>query len=133
MLTPAQKWISVALGLGLWIAGILVIRYTWRFQLFGDHPTGVASYVISVPLAFAMVWIMRRAAGLGRDQVSTGVAIAAAVAGLADGLAMTWAQNLYGGSGTSLELLPVAAWLLWVIGCVLAVAAIQANKPRQYQ
>jgi hypothetical protein len=131
MLTRAQKWMSAALGFGLWIAGILVIRYTWRYQLFGDHPTGIASYVISIPLAFGMVWIMRRAAGLTKHQLPSGVAIAVAVAGLADGLAMTWAQALYGGSGSSLELLPVAAWLLWVIGCVLAVASL--SKPWEHQ
>ena len=72
-----------------------------------------------MPLAWATVDLARRIAG-GRTALLEATAVACIPALLLDGLALTWAQPIYGAAAMPLQ--GPAAWLLWFVGVSLAVA-----------
>ena len=115
----------VGLGVLFWLIAVLFIRYSLPAGVFG-RPTAPVLFVLTVPAAWVLVWILKRAAALRTDQLVAGVAVASAAALLCDGAALTWTPFLY--AADSASLLPVAVWLLWGVGVCLALALVAARR-----
>ena len=121
---------AALLGVLLWLEAAVFIRYGAPPWLFGGTAASVGLFALTIPLAWVLVWCLRRVSAQGRGQVVVGVAIVAAAACLCDAVALTWQPTLYGERPG--ELLPAFAWLFWFVGIslVLAVAADRRRASR---
>jgi len=113
------------LGVVLWLLFALLIRYSIPTGLFGNAAASALLFAAAFPLAWLMIRLCRRVAALSPGQVVPGVVVASAAALSCDGLALTWAPNLYGPDAASI--LPAAAWLFWGVGVSLALALAVAE------
>ena len=114
------------LGVALWLLFALLIRYSIPAGLFGSTAASALLFAAAIPGAWLLVQLCRRTAPLTPEQSGPGVAGAASAALPCDGVALTWAQSLYGDDPTSVLL--AAAWLLWGVGACLAVALLVARR-----
>ncbi len=120
-LSRRQAVVLVALALLFWLMAALFIRYAGPAGLFAGAASA-ALFALTIPSAWLLIWICKRAAGLGTGQIVAGIALASAAALFCDGVALTWSPSLYGGDRAAL--LPAAAWLLWGVGTCLTSALI---------
>lgn len=122
----ANQVMSLAvLGVVAWLLAALFIRCTMGWGFFSPAAS-VPLFALTVPGAWTLAWIGKRVGPLLPSQLVPGVAVACAAAMLCDGIALTWTPTLYGGA--SANLLPAAAWLLWGVGVIFAVALISARR-----
>lgn len=124
-LRQGQIVILTSLGFLFWLMAALFIRYGVPADLFGGTASAML-FALSVPCALLLVLTSKRVAGLRPDQLVAGVAFAAAVAMLCDGVTLTWFPALYGGA--SENLVPAAAWLLWGVGVCLILAFVDGAR-----
>ncbi len=117
---------AALLGIVLWLDAALFIRYGAPSWLFAGAAAGVALFVLTIPLAWMLVWCLQRISPQGSNQVVAGVAIAAAAACLCDAVALTWRPTLYGERPG--EQLPAFAWLFWFVGVSLALAVAMGRR-----
>lgn len=124
MLSGRQVAILVLLGLALWGAATAYIRLLPG--MMADPLAGDLSFVTAIPMAWLSIILVRRAAGLSRDQLMAGVSVVGAAAMLIDGAVLHWAPAVYGTSETVVRL--GAAWLLWGYGVSLAIALLMVRR-----
>ncbi len=122
-LSSRQVAILVTWGVLLWFAVAMFIRYAPP-ALFGRGIATSLLFAAALPIAWVTIWVTRRVASLGPNQLVAASALASAAAMLCDGIALTW-SSLYG-SGT--DLVPAAAWLLWGVGAILVAAFVAAHR-----
>jgi len=125
-LRPWQAASLVALGIVLWFLAAMLIRYGIPAGLFGSKASIAVLYAATIPGAWLLVRLCRRTGALTPEQIVPGVAIASAAALPCDGMALTWAPQLYGPDAASI--LPAAAWLLWGVGFCLTLAVVNAGR-----
>lgn len=123
MLERTQLVKLVLIGLGLWVAATLYVRFFPAAML--DPVMGSLSFVTTFGFAWLSIVIIQQAAGLSRDQLVAGVCVVGAVAMMIDGVVLRWAPAVYGESETVVRL--GAAWLLWGYGVSLAIALLMAR------
>ncbi len=116
----------VALGVALWLLFALLIRYVMPTGWFASPTISVLLFMACIPSAWLLVRLCQRTAALTPEQLVPGVAIASAAALPCDGVALTWAPQLYGADAASI--LPAAAWLFWGAGVCLALAFVMAGR-----
>jgi len=116
----------MALGVALWLLFALLIRHVMPTGWFASPTISVLLFAACVPSGWLMVRLCQRAAALKPEQLVPGVAIASAAALPCDGVALTWAPQLYGADAASI--LPAAAWLFWGAGVCLALAFVMAGR-----
>lgn len=109
-----------SLAVLLWYVAARCIRVGLPAGLYGG-PSGAVLFAASVGIAWPAVRLGAWVGALRPPQVLPGIVFACAVAMLCDGLALTWAPGVYGGTSPRLAL--GAAWLLWGVGAILLVAA----------
>ncbi len=121
----ANQVVSLAVfGVVAWLVAALFIRYSTPWGLFSSAAS-VPLFVLTVPGAWLLVRVGRRVGSLQPSQLVAGIAVADAAALLCDGIALTWAPALYGTDAASI--LPAAAWLLWGVGVIFALALFSAR------
>ena len=86
-----------ALGIFFWFVFAMLIRLTSGLGLLGGS-AGVATFLLSIPIAWLTVVVIRGLAKLSADQLVAGVGMSLAAATLCDGIAFTWAPWLMGTS-----------------------------------
>jgi hypothetical protein len=125
-LSARQFLILVIVSLALWALATAYIR--WLPDSISDPVMGAIGFVTSVPVGWLSVWIIRRCASLGRDQLLAGVSMVGAIAMMIDGLVLHWAPQVYGETQTILRL--GAAWLLWGYGVSFAIALLMSRAKK---
>ena len=120
MLTQKQIVSMVIYGTVLWALAAAFINISPYG--FDRHIESVAIYIVTIPIS----WLFFKGAvlvgKLDKDCLVSGVTLATLTAALLDGIAQTWAPQLYGGPIAHVQL--GAALLLWGIGIVLLIAIV---------
>jgi hypothetical protein len=124
MLTRRQVAILVALGVLFWIAAAAAIRSSPRNLT--DPVRGAIGFVTTFPIAWLSVRLTKRLAGLSREMLVRGVALASASAMLIDGAVLRWAPRVYAANDTVIRF--GSAWLLWGYGVSLGIALLMARQ-----
>lgn len=120
-LTPRQFLILAAIGVALWYgAGLLLHWLAAGGWLAGDARALV--YALTVPGTLPFILLTRRVAGLGAEQLLTGVAVVTTTALLIDGVVVAWFPQVYG--ETAERVLAASAAVLWGAGVGLALAML---------
>ncbi len=112
--------LSVVLGAVYWLLAALFVRYFGSFFFTGHSPWLPVLYAASVPGSWLLLANARWLGRLDRSEVLESVVIMTFVAALLDGVGITFFQSLYGPSSQVVML--GAAWILWGVGCGLAIA-----------
>jgi hypothetical protein len=128
LLSPGQMARTAAVGVIYWFMAALFVRYTPEAGVFG-RATGVATFVLSVPVAWLGVVILRWAAALQPERIVAGVAFGTGAATFCDGIALTWGRTLYGTD--SGHVLLGSAWILWGVGLFLTLAYVEAFRTQR--
>jgi hypothetical protein len=118
-LSGRQVFIVLALGVVLWLAAALCIRYTVPLGIYGGL-IGIITFLVSIPISALLVFIVKGPAALDRAQIVPGIGLSVAAATLCDGVALTWTPSLYGSKPE--DVLLGAALLLWGVGCILVLS-----------
>ena len=117
-LTTTQKLGSVAVGVTLWLVFIFVVRsIPWAFD------GGIRSlllFVLTVPLTWSFVTLLKRGVSLTPQTVFEATALATMPALLLDGLVFTFASSWYGFSEYHVR--NGAGFILWGAGMGMLVA-----------
>lgn len=120
-LSATQLAIVAAVGAILWFLAALLIRAVEPIGAL--EGTGVAIfYAMIVPATVPFIPLIRRLAGLRRDQTVYGVAVATGVAGLLDGTALAFFPALYGANTAG-----AGAAILWGAGVALLLAVVMSR------
>ena len=122
--THAASVRLLLLSVVLWAVGVITIRLAAPLGMFAPRLAPLL-FLATVPLAWATVDLARRVAD-GRHGLFEATATTCVPALLLDGLALTWAQPIYGLAALPLQ--APAAWLLWFVGVSLAVAMWQRMR-----
>jgi hypothetical protein len=117
----------VLLSLALWVAATLYIRFLPEALV--DPLRGGLGFVATIPAAWLSIWLVKVCGRLTPEQLMPGVAVVGAIAMMIDGVALRWADGLYGTDETAVRL--GAAWLLWGYGISLMVALIVVAGARR--
>lgn len=120
MLTPVRFAQFCAVGLVLWFAGAMSVRYGGQW-LAGDWALPI--YAATFPGVWLMVVAVRRLLGAGAAEMVPGIAAGSAAATFCDGLALRWFDGLYGPFAAQ-----GAAWILWGASAFLVAAFIEERR-----
>ncbi|MBD2769514.1 hypothetical protein IC235_16625 [Hymenobacter sp. BT664] len=112
--------LSLVLGIVFWLFAARFVRYFGPYFFTGHPPRLLALYAATVPLSWLFIQIAKRLGRLTPPELYDSAVVMTGVATLLDGLALTFQQSLYGES--SAVVLLGAAWILWGVGCGLALA-----------
>ena len=122
-LTLSRGQIAILIGLGaaLWLLAAVLIKI---LSPLGVHEGGwrVLLYALIAPGTYPFVLFTAWVAGLARDQIFTGYAVATMTAMLLDGMALAWLPQLYG--STVEDAANAGAVILWGAGLGLVIAAL---------
>jgi hypothetical protein len=112
-----------ALGVALWVVGVMSGHLAAPLGMF---TAGVAPglLIFTVLAAWLCVRLVGRVAG--RTTLLEATALASFPALLLDGLAFTWAPQIY--STVEAEQRQAAGWLLWFVGAALAIAHVKTAR-----
>jgi hypothetical protein len=124
MLTKRQVAILVALGGVFWLLATAAIR--WFPRGVADPLRGSIGFATTLPIGWLSVRLTRRLAGLSRQELVRGIALASVIAMLIDGAALRWAPWLYAKDDTVIRF--GSAWLLWGYGVSLGIALLMARE-----
>ncbi len=110
--------LCLALAVGFWIAGVLLIRFTpWIWAEVGLW--SLLAFAAALPMAWLTVWLSARMGAFVPAEQPRAIAFMCWAALLMDGVALMWAPGLYGQPSEALH--RAAAFLLWTFGLTLAV------------
>jgi hypothetical protein len=123
-LNSQQLLVVSSLGVLFWFVFAMLIQLGNRLGTFGGA-IGAMTFLGSIPVAWLLILVIKTMAGLTTGQIFTGLGISSAIAGLCDGIALTWHPSLYG-SEASTALLG-AAYILWGVGVILILAYVMDN------
>lgn len=93
--TTGQLAILIVIGIVIWFAGGLLLRYLGANGILQGTSLGVV-YAALIPGTVPVIFLMRRLASLGDDQIALATAIVVASAIVLDGIALSWFPALYG-------------------------------------
>ena len=117
----------VGLGAIFWLAAALFIRFAGDRLFHLGNPWLSVLFAASVPVGWLFIVVCLRVGGLGQREALAPVAIMCATGLLLDGVAISSFPSLYGASSEQVML--GAAWLLWGVGALLALAlAMQLGR-----
>jgi hypothetical protein len=125
-LLPRQTAIAALLGAVLWLVAALILRGLGPLGVY-EGSARVLLYLAIIPGTIPVVLLLRRLAGLERDQTAIGMSVATAAAALLDGIALAWFPGLYGGE-VALQA-GAGATILWGAGVGLALGMVM-NRAR---
>lgn len=125
-LSPAQALRVTGLALLLWALGAVLIQITIPLGVFSGGGLTLLAFALGIAINPPTIWLVRRLGGLRHGQIVPGMALGSGVAIICDGVVLTWAPGLYG--GTSGDLHRAAAWLLWTVGFGLLMAFIAERR-----
>ena len=127
-LLSAGQFFRVAIfAILFWFVAALFVNYGSQAGFFGGI-AGLFMFVITVPVGWLSVKLLKKIASLHSSQMISGIATATAVATFFDGIALTWMRSLYGSSAELV--LPGAAWILWGVGVTISFAYLEAVADR---
>jgi hypothetical protein len=112
MLTRKHTLLYAAIGLALWFAAALAVRFGGA-MLAEDSAWLV--YLLTLPAVWGGTALIQRMVGSTRSELVAGVSLGTAAAAFCDGVALRWFSELYGphfGLG--------GAWILWGAAAFLA-------------
>jgi hypothetical protein len=113
-------------GVVIWFVAAMCIRFA---ILAGWHASGTAMaiiFVLSLPACVVGIELIHRIARGEAGEMIRTAAVIALVGAMLDGLAITWTPQLY-----SLDPAGRAAggaWLLWIVGTILAWGLIRDRR-----
>ncbi len=113
------------LGAILWAIGVVAIHFA---APSGAFATRLAFLVLlaAVPMAWGTVRLARRLFLPDGASLVEAVGLVALPAALLDGIALTWAPEIYAADAADQR--AAAAWLLWFLGASFAVALVMSRK-----
>jgi len=117
-LTTRQTTIVIATGIVLWFVAAMAIRFfgSWLFDFGLKH---ILFYVLLFPISFPFVLLLEKLAGLTKDNIFAGVAVATMAALFLDGIAIAFFPGFY---SLSFEIqLAGAASILWGAAVFIAL------------
>lgn len=85
----------VAVGLSVWLAGALLLRWLGPMGVY-DGAARIVLYALIIPGTLPIILLLPVLAGIKRSQIAAAAAFATATAILMDGLALAWFPGLYG-------------------------------------
>lgn len=106
-------------GAVLWFIAAKIIAFFP--QLFIGGSTGAILFLVSIPGTWILVYLLMKLMKLPREHVFSATCVGAVTAMFLDGFAITWAPQLYGGTGDHLT--NGAAWLLYGVAVFMCCAA----------
>jgi hypothetical protein len=112
--------VLVLLGIVLWAIAAAYIR--WLPGSLANPTQGAIGFMISVPVGWLSVRLVRRLASLRHDELLAGVCLVGATAMMLDGLVLHWVPQVYGETPAVIRL--GAAWLLWGYGVSFGIALL---------
>lgn len=124
-LTAGRTLATIAIGAGVWAAGVVLVRWLLAQGVLHDALTGpvfVAVFAGTAPL----VWAVPRLLGLPARYRLDCTAIIVAIAALLDAGAIRWTA-IY--SADPAARADAGAALLWGLGVAMLLALIMANGP----
>ena len=92
-----QTAILIGVGIVLWFVAAVLLRVLGPMGIY-EGSGRIALYTLIIPGTVPFVPLVRRLAGIGRDQIALGVSIAMMDAMFCDGIALAWFPELYGSS-----------------------------------
>ena len=117
-LSAGQKLSSVAVGVLLWFVFIFVVRsIPWAFD---GGIRSVLLFLLTIPLTWSFVLLLKRVASLTSHTLFEGVALATFAALLLDGLVFTFFSQWYG--STQEHIRYGAGFIFWGAGMGMLVA-----------
>jgi hypothetical protein len=125
-MTSKQKIVTILYGLAGWFAAAQFLRLTGP-QLFDLGLLHSLVLGFAAALAYPTIWIGSRLAGIAMDRMLGPTVLFTATATLADGLAVTFAPQIYGGPGPDLAY--AAGTILFGVGALLVLAAVLQGRP----
>ena len=125
-LTPGQLAMVIVFGIIFWFAAAMAVRFGGPAGFFGPIASVIA-FAVVVPMSWLAVLLVKQVSKLGPGQTIPGVAVGAAVATFCDGIALTWARDVFYGSDPTITTLG-AAWILWGVGLFLLFAYLEDQR-----
>lgn len=122
VLTANQLVLMVVLGIIFWFVAALAVRFGSGLGWFGPIASIVA-FAVGIPICWLSVRFCKQVGGLAAGQNLPGVGIGLMAATFCDGIALTWARDLYGSDAALITL--GAAWILWGVGLFLLFAYLE--------
>lgn len=108
-LSTGQKLGSVAVGVSIWLVFVFVVRsIPWAFD--GGFRSALL-FLATVPITWASVLVVKRAAALTSQTVFEGVVLATVAAMFLDGFVFTFLSGWYGNSEEHIR--HGAGFILW--------------------
>lgn len=126
MFSRSQITTLLLLSAALWGAATLYIRIFPARLL--DPVWGSLSFLTTIGMSWLSVVLVRKAAGLRRDQLLSGIAVVGAAAMMLDGVILHWWSALYTSDERTARL--AASWLLWGYGVSFGIAFLMAREER---
>jgi hypothetical protein len=118
----------IGLGAFFWLVAALFIRFSGPSLFHLGNPWLGLLFVSVVPLGWVFVQACLVVGGLDRRDALAPISLASATGLLLDGLAISAFRSLYG--ETMEHVMLGAAWLLWGVGVLLAIASfMQLRHP----
>ena len=124
-LAPGQLATVVVLGVVLWFAAAMAVRFGSAAGFFGPSASVIA-FAVAIPICWLSVLLVKKVARLEAGQTLPGIAIGTAVATFCDGIGLTWGHGLYGADPTMTTF--GAAWILWGVGLFLLFAYFDDHR-----
>lgn len=92
----AMQWLRLVLtGLVVWLIGALLLRVLAPVGAY-DGMGRVLMYALIIPGTFPVIFFLPLFAGIRRNQIAAGTAVAVAAAIAMDGIWLAWFPSLYG-------------------------------------
>lgn len=124
-LTPRQLATSIVAGVVFWFVAAMTVQFGAAAGFFGPTASAIL-FVVSLPISWISVLLIKRIAGLRAGQTLPGIAVGTVAAACCDGVALTWGRGLY---GTDPVLVTYgAAWILWGAGLILLFAYLDDHR-----
>lgn len=116
--------VFLVIGTVFWYLAALLLKMQGAVLLTGgwEH---YATFAVLALISPPFTWIVAKLTATPVTQMVAPMAIMIGIATLLDGLAITWAPQLYGGTGPLLA--PAAASILWGAGCLLVSALVMSR------
>ncbi len=128
-MSTGQKLGSVAVGVSIWLVFVFVVRsIPWAFD--GGFRSALL-FLATVPITWASVLVVKRAAALTSQTVFEGVVLATVAAMFLDGFVFTFLSGWYGNSEEHIR--HGAGFILWgaAMGILIAWLMYTPNASKR--
>jgi len=117
-----QLLLSLVLGTVFWLLAALFVRHFGTHFFAGQTPRLLGLYAATLPLSCLFMLTARWLGKLTPPALYDSAVVMTATATVLDGVALAFLQPLYG--DTPAIVLRGAAWILWGVGCGLALSYV---------